>query len=394
MRRAYETIVGFPVNDARWAQACLPTKYGGIGLRSVCESAEAAYYSSRAATWERCEAIFPDYATLMDDPVRQAESHINAVVRQECQVPALPCDSGTPSQQRILHSLSSALSLVLREESEPFDRARLTAYSAPMAGRWLAATPSKMIDMHMSGAEVAIASSLHLGVDVMRGGEPCRFCGTVLDSKGVHPASCMAGGDVTLRHNRVRNIMFRFSSRGQLNAELETAGVLDEQGVFVDLCRPADVMIDALDATSSGVERVALDIKVINALGPGHYQESLDGPLVAAENYREAACSRGNVRARCAAKGVRYEPLVFTTQGGCEKHAEAIISQIADKVAQSECRDAGKVKAEMLQTICMSIMKSVAKSIVRRRPRVHTYNGAAADALLSEIACLEAPMDE
>ena len=91
--------------------------------------------------------------------------------------------------------------------------------------------------------------------------------------------------------------------------------------------------------------------------------------LTFSEKYRETACARGNVRARCAAKGVRYEPLVFTTQGGCEKHAEAIISKIADKVSQVESRDAGKIKAEFLEAICMSIAKSVAKAVVRRRPR-------------------------
>ena len=360
----------------------------------MSKSAAAAYYSSRGATWDRCEAIFPDYARLIDDQVRPVESHINATVRAECQVPPLPCDTGILSQQRISHSMSSALALVLQQQAEPFDRARLIAYSAPMVGRWLAAAPSKTIDMHMTGAEVAIASSLHLGVDVMKGGGPCRFCGAVLDSKGGHPASCMAGGDVTLRHNLVRNIVYRYSVWGQLNAELEKAGVLDEYGVFVDLCRPADVMIDAMDGPSRGHERVALDIKVINALGAGHYQDTLDGPLVAAVKYREASCNRANVRTRCAAVGVRYEPLVFTTQGGCEKHAEAIISQIVDKVAEAECRDAGKVKAEILQTICMSIMRSVAKAIARRRPRARAQAGAAADALLAEISCLEEPADD
>ena len=183
------------------------------------------------------------------------------------------------------------------------------------------------------------------------------------------------------RHNRVRNIIFRYGMRAQLNAALEKAGILDEEGVFVDLCRPADVMVEGIDAVSRGVERVALDIKVINAVATCHYQDTVMGPLAAAEKYREAACSRGRVRARCVEKGIRYEPLVFTAEGGCEKHAEAIISQIADSVATIECRDAGRVKAEMLETISFSIARSVAKAIRRRRPRVPA-NGPLAGALL------------
>lgn len=164
--------------------------------------------------------------------------------------------------------------------------------------------------------------------------------------------------------------------------------------MFVDVARPADVMVDDMDATSRGHERVALDIKVINALGAGHYQDTLEGSLVAAEKYRESACARGNVRARCEARGVRYEPLVFTTQGGCEKHSEAIITQIADKVAQVECRDAGKVKAEILETICMSIMRSVAKAVIRRRPRARVQKSEVAASWLLDMAGLEEPVDE
>eukprot|EP00973_Karenia_brevis_P090738 12404022-Karenia_brevis.AAC.1 len=50
IRRAYELVIGASVNDAQLAQACLPTRQGGLGLRSIVQSADAAYCSSRAAT--------------------------------------------------------------------------------------------------------------------------------------------------------------------------------------------------------------------------------------------------------------------------------------------------------------------------------------------------------
>ena len=86
---------------------------------------------------------------------------------------------------------------------------------------------------------------------------------------------------------------------------------------------------------------------------------------------------------------------VFTDQGGCEKHAEAIISQIADSVAQAECRDKGKVKAEMLETISMSIARSVAKAVMRRQPRPRQAQICTeSSTFLSEIAVLEEPMED
>ena len=78
----------------------------------------------------------------------------------------------------------------------------------------------------------------------------------------------------------------------------------------------------------------------------------------------------------------------------CEKHAEAIISQIAGKVAEVEGLDIGKVKAEILETICMSIMRSVAKAIIRRRPRARMPHFSVTGVLLTEIAILEEPVDD
>ena len=62
-------------------------------------------------------------------------------------------------------------------------------------------------------------------------------------------------------------------------------------------------------------------------------------------------------------------PLVFSTQGGCETHAEAIITQIANAVAKIEGRASAMLKAEMLQNISMSIARSVAKAVMRRKKR-------------------------
>jgi len=89
-----------------------------------------------------------------------------------------------------------------------------------------------------------------------------------MDCKGVHPSSSMAGGDTVLRHNHVRNLIYKYSCRGRLNAELEKAGVLGEPRVFVELARPVDVMIDDDRSASQGPERIAIDVKVINALCP------------------------------------------------------------------------------------------------------------------------------
>ena len=112
----------------------------------------------------------------------------------------------------------------------PLERCRLNAYSAQMCGRWLSIIPSKTLDQHMSSAELCITASLHLGVDVFEEGTVCRFCGMVLDTKGIHAASCTAGGDIGFTHDRVRNLLFRFCGRGHLRPELEKADAEMQDG--------------------------------------------------------------------------------------------------------------------------------------------------------------------
>ena len=85
--------------------------------------------------------------------------------------------------------------------------------------------------------------------------------------------------------------------------------------------------------------------------------------------------------------------MVFTTQGGCETHAEAILSQIAAAIARAEDNDAVAIKAEMLENISVSIARSVAKAIARRRRRQGARPSPTAR-LMAEITALDAADDD
>ena len=81
-----------------------------------------------------------------------------------------------------------------------------------------------MLDKHLSDSEVSINLGLLSGVDVLDAGCACRFCGMVMDTKGSHCLSCVAGGDVLMRHNDIRDIIYRSARRGNLQPTLEKAG--------------------------------------------------------------------------------------------------------------------------------------------------------------------------
>lgn len=196
-----------------------------------------------------------------------------------------------------------------------------------------------------------------------------------MDTKAVHCLSCTCGGDLLLRHDDVRDILHSLAQRGLLQPSLEKAGLLSERGVFVNLRRPADVLVERLgpaargrrDADDGGrVQRVALDVKVIHALGANHFEMTLQSSQSALAAYRDEQMGHLDTFAQCSARGSRYEPMVFSAQGGCHSDAEGILHQIAQAVADDEGISKSVLKAEMMEQLAISLARSAARAIVRR----------------------------
>ena len=166
------------------------------------------------------------------------------------------------------------------------------------------------------------------------------------DTKGIHCLSCTVGGDLIARHNDVRDLIFKFAMRGQFNPVLEKAGLLQEPGVFLHMRRPADVLVAAPVASGgNALIELALDVKIINALGPDHIQDTMSYSTRCLQTYREHAIQLSQTGDRCRAHGVVYEQIVFSCQGGCERHAEAFVSRPASGIARAEGISAMVAKA-------------------------------------------------
>ena len=90
---------------------------------------------------------------------------------------------------------------------------------------------------------------------------------------------------------------------------------------------------------------------------------------LAANAYREHALEHQETARKCKENGVRYEPLVFTVQGGIQANAEAVLSDLASAVAKAEGRDDKVVKAELFEDISLRITRAVARAIARRTPQ-------------------------
>ena len=57
IRNAIESILGLPMSDPIFAQACLTPRLGGLGLRKVVEHANLAYHASWHETQKTAQEV-------------------------------------------------------------------------------------------------------------------------------------------------------------------------------------------------------------------------------------------------------------------------------------------------------------------------------------------------
>ena len=197
-------------------------------------------------------------------------SRCNAVLQQA----GLPHKLGSQpmcslTQSTISRHLGPAQVSAWKVDAGADDLCRLHTFSADGAGTVLHLPPSHTLDTNLSKDDFHLCVGGRLGVDVCAGGGACRFCGHVVDAKGRHAQSCMAGGDAVALHNGLRDLLLDYCARAQLRPQAEAPGILDGHR------RPADILIRRgagllprlPDGTRPLLEPLALDVAVINALG-------------------------------------------------------------------------------------------------------------------------------
>ena len=80
---------------------------------------------------------------------------------------------------------------------------------------------------------------LRLGLSVYEKTGTCPKCKqNCLDTAGQHALNCKNGGTVTIRHNKIRDILFENCRSALLNPAKEVQNLLDSTGVY-----PADILV-------------------------------------------------------------------------------------------------------------------------------------------------------
>ena len=172
-------VTNVKIEGNQWAQASLPVRHGGLGLRSLSKLSLPSYISSMHNSLNLVRTILKEpqlKPTLLIEAERAFNSHHP--------------NSETPSgdlaaSQRQWDELVCHKEFDnLKSSANQVHYARLLAAASPHTGAWIQALPSPALGLHLDRESVRINVALRLGATVC---EPhkCR-CGYFVDSLSHH----------------------------------------------------------------------------------------------------------------------------------------------------------------------------------------------------------------
>jgi hypothetical protein len=291
IREAAECILGFPMSNDQYVQACLTPTLGGLGLRRTQDHARAAYAASFTEAMGIAEEKWvapPDVVHHFAGNQRAASFAIDERVHKD---------------------------LVSRAPSAR-ERQRLRRITEPHAGAFVTAVPSTEDgeDTVMKPQVYRTSVAYRLGVAVTDGSASCPLCKQTIDQFGDHASCCTKSGSNIVRHNRIRNLVERVCQEGLLAPVLEKKGILGPTSGR----RPGDITVP-LWKNGDGL---AIDVAVTS-------------PYSVSNLHRESPCEVYAAQQKHAKydrsfQGTNYVfgALVMETTGAINEEGQGILRQL------------------------------------------------------------------
>ena len=180
---------------------------------------------------------------------------------------------------------------------------------------------------------------------------------TTLDPLGHHAVTCRHGGDVVIRHNRLRDETFDLCRHAHLSVSVERGHDLTRD---LDHTRPADILIARWDR---GIP-AALDITITSPLCPAILGESCHQAGAAA--LAAETCKQHSNGPKCQELGWSCILLAVVTYGNWGKEAYDTISRLASHLAIHQSSPKSSVAAEIYGRLNIALIQSIARAILAR----------------------------
>eukprot|EP00660_Eupelagonema_oceanica_P019764 gene19764-biopygen9659 len=262
------------------------------------------------------------------------------------------------------------------------ERALLRLQREPYAGAWLLAVPSHATGNTIDPQLFLLLLRRRLCIPVFDTLSFCPMCAGVLDRWGDHALACAGGGDRTMRHNAVRDLLVRFAQsaghaavaenpgllppRPSAGASLENGAVLAAASARPEDRRPADVWL----AAWSGGLPAAIDLAVTSGLQLGLTAQSAADGSVACARYEERKRAYLDTAKQCADASLTFVPFIVEGEGegGLGPCARTVVASLAAASARLTGESASVRAGLCTQALSVALQRANALAIARRIP--------------------------
>ena len=286
----------------------LPISEGGLGIRSLSETSNTTYDSSRKITAPLRKKIVEQSQELPDrDDVIKAKSV-------------------TLSTQKAL--ASNKQSLLIHKQTTEMKR-NLEQLSQPGASSWIGAIPLKDQGFNLNKSEFNDALCLRYNKPLKNLPTKCT-CGKPFSI--THAMNCHRGGFINARHDSIRNMEARLLKEVCNDVQVEPPL---QSCAGARFHASANVNDDArLDVRARGFwregQQAFFDIRVTNADCASQKDKSLKSILRTHEQEKKRSY---NIRVMDTEQGT-FTPIVLTIKGVMGPEANAFHKTLADKISQ------------------------------------------------------------
>ena len=332
-------LIGRKVNETERKIFELPVKLGGLGLYNPTKTADTNFNASARITANLTEMICNQEKDLTNYNQEAVETVIKTIQAEKA-------ENQQEALQDVYDLVNNKMKRILQLSQEKG------------AGSWLTTPPTHSLGFGLNKQEFKDAICLRYGWRVPHTPSHCQ-CGKKNDTD--HALSCMKGGYVINRHDRIRDLeaeLMREAGCVDVQTEPHLLPLADEQLVRGNRTENA-----RLDVSGIGVwgpmQKTFLDVRVTHPNAPTHIDKEM------AQVYRTQELEKKrayNERIIQVEKG-SFTPIVVSTFGGMGKEAEAYHKRLAQLISNKRNETYSHVVNYVRTRLRFCLLKTVLTSV-------------------------------
>ena len=339
LKAAIADVTNAAFNDARWKQALLPSRDGGLGIPSPKVIAVGAYLASVHASLPLTSRM------LRSSPVSFADEAITSW--RQMSHAELPVNV---TRQR------SWTQPIFDRQSDPASIPRLLGCRAPGAGDWLNALPSGPLGLRMDNDHFSTAIALRLGAPVCVS-HTC-VCGAEVERSAQHSLVCNKMKSRHARHRLGNDVIFRALKLAEVPATLEPLGLSRCDGK-----RPDGASLLAW----KGGKPLVWDFTCVHRLATSYTEKAkLDGSSVASAAEQRKYKKYEDLAPQCV-----FQPIAVETLGGLGEDTLCFLREVGHRI--SACTNEPRATVHLRQRLAVAVQKGNAACIRESCDRSVTF---------------------